>query len=69
MNLYTFAAPAISEPRLTNMRRGNRCFQGARFFNYDDMDHHDEITSIATALALRHPKMEAVQLSESSAGV
>ena len=32
MNLYTFAAPAVSEPRLTNMRRGNRCFQGARYF-------------------------------------
>ena len=30
------------------------------------MNHHDEVTTIATALALRHPKMEAVQLSESS---
>lgn len=64
-NLYTFAAPAVSAPRLTNMRRGDRCFQGARYFNYDDVNHHDEVTTIATALLLRHPKMEGVQLSES----
>ena len=63
VKVYTFGAPAIANHQLQNNRRGDHCFQGARFFNYDDFQHHDIVPSIATAFAHRHPKMQAFELS------
>lgn len=68
LQLFTFAAPAITTSQLMNGRRHDKCFRGVRYFNYDDRNHFDLVTTIATA-SFRHPNVKAVELSSKGSDV
>lgn len=54
--LYTNGAPGVSKTQLTN---NGSCFNGTRFFNFDDY-WYDPVTYVSQGYL--HPKMKAVKL-------
>lgn len=57
--LYTYGAPAVSSPALTNT--SGSCFAGKRFFNIESHSY-DPIPHLATVLGYLHPKVQAETL-------
>lgn len=58
--LYTYGAPAVSAPALTNT--SGSCFAGNRFYTMDSLSY-DPVPYLATVPGYLHPKLEAQMIA------